>query len=270
MNKLLSYIAIAAISLSVGGTASAATTNGIANGLLTANPDSWFFNFTKKNNHHIATGGSANSDFTVNAGSGGLNYSDPVRQGSSSLPNPTGITLNVLGFSGFSFDAQAGTISGTEEQIRHDFAGSSDHNGIGVMSEGSNSLEQVNTNNDEFLRLSFSQAITLSGLDFSNGGHSTCGSNKNCGTFEIFALTGGAFVLAGSGDLSTADFVSFSGISSDTFVIRAANDAGSTGEQGWYLSAIGGDVAAVPLPASILFMIAGLAGLGALKMRRTA
>ncbi len=269
MKTTLSIIAAGFFAVALCGSASAATTTGIASGLLSANPDSWFFNFTQKNNHHIASGASANNDFDVLAGNGGLNYSDPVRQGTSSLPAPTGVSLNVLGFSDFSFDAQTGTISGTEEKIRHDFSGNT-HNGIGVMSEGSNSLEQVNTNNDEFLRLSFSQAITLSGLDFSNGGHSTCGSNKNCGTFEIFALTGGVFSLAGSGNLATNDFVTFAGIVSDTFVIRAASNAGATGEQGWYLSAVAGDVAAVPLPASILFMLAGLAGLGMVRMRRSA
>jgi|GEM_PF-3018082 len=280
-NKLLG-LAVGGMALLFCGTANAVpTTLGLD---FLGEPDvanAWFFNFTRKNNHHIASDDngtqSTNTDFDAFVGEGGLDYISPI--GGDPL-----IGLTVRGFTGLNIvGAGAGTVSGNisgiEERVRHDFGGT--NNGIGVMStieNGNTSVEQVNSATgqgayDEFLLLDFSETVNLLGLDFTNGNHSlNCGASS-CGLVDIYALNGAgtAFTLVTSGDLSVDDYLTFgAGFSSQQFILAAAGPAGSGGEQGWYLEGIAGNVSAVPLPASILFLLAGLTGLGMTRARRKA
>jgi len=267
MKKILITVAAGAVALALCGTANAATTTGINSNLLTATNGAWYFNWANKSsaNHHQPDGiPRINNDYTTAKG-GSLVYDGAVRQDNTIV----NVGVTVTGFSGF--DANNLFASGTEEVIRQDYAGSTNQNGIGVMTEGTNSEEQVNVAEGEYLRLQFTTSISLLGLDFANGAHSACATGVACGGFEVFTLNNGVATSVASGVIEN-DFVEFvgDGITGNDFLFRALGPTSGSGEQGWYLSALAGDVAAVPLPASILFMIAGLAGIGALRLRRTA
>lgn len=296
MKKRLFSAAVGALALAVCGSASAANLNGINSGLKAGLPGAWFFNFTDANNHHQALDGFGGSllqntsgttatgkDVKVTPGNS-LFYENPVVNGAGT----SNVGLQISGFKGFDFNAGTGAITSTfatnsKDRTVHDFWSGRPQNGIGIMSqpeEDTNNdgkpdsdLEQVNHAAREYLVLEFNETVNLLGLDFANGDHRECGSGRACGGVNIYTGTGGIFTLVHTISANMPDATNLSaiaGLVADTFVLEAIGPTVGDGEEGWYLSAVAGDVSAVPLPASILFMLAGLAGLGALRMRRTA
>lgn len=296
MKKSLLGAAVGALALAVCGSAGAANLDSINTGLKNGLPNAWFFNFTDRSDHHQALDGfggsllqntsgntSKGKDVKVTPGNS-LFYENPIVNGAGT----SDVGVQITGFKGFSFDSNSGVISNTlavndRDRTVHDFVGGSDNNGIGFMSQPEedknnngfpdSNLEQVNHAAGEYLLLEFNEVVNLLGLDFANGDHGNCGSGRACGGVNIYTGNGGIFTLAHTIAANMPDATNLSaiaGLVADTFVLEAIGPTTGSGEEGWYLSSIAGDVNAVPLPASILFMLAGLAGLGALRMRRAA
>ena len=269
MNKFIPLLAASTLLAAVSLPASAVpSTLGLNADLLTDTAGAWYFNWTSATESHrpVTNPGSQGQDATRNAGDA-LDYETAVRANNTTAD----VNLLVTGYSGFAVTNPF--EFGTEQNIRQDYWGGRDHNGIGVMTEGTSDDEQVNTGASEYLLLSFSKDITLKGFDFGSGEHHACGVGTNCGGYEVYSLVGDLITSVAVGSLNAADYVAFDTlIVGQSFLIRATEPTNSTGgEFGWYLSGVAGDAAPVSEPASLALLGLGLISLGfAARKRRIA
>ncbi|NKB59662.1 MAG: PEP-CTERM sorting domain-containing protein [Alphaproteobacteria bacterium] len=266
------FAAIAGLGIGfAGASAHAVSTADLNAGLLADTAGSWYFNFTAREptDHHVPDGfvAATATDYTT-ADPGSLEYSGPVRADTTVVG---GIELTITGFSSATLVVGAGTQS----QIRHDYSGGSVNNGIGVMSTSGSSVEQVRFEEDEFLRLEFSDIIELAGFDFASGNHANCSASTRCGGFELYSFDGvTATSLTGATfhtHLDSASYVAFdTPFSGDDFLIRATETGNDNDhELGWYLSGVAGD-RRVPEPGIIALFGVGLLGIGVMRRRRKA
>lgn len=241
--------------------------------------DSWFYNFNGVRypgddpsdlygNRHLPTNGpTPNGGYDVlSSGSNEFVYGEALKANGDTT---NGLSLTVSG--GVDF----GTSISTGSRIIEDIWNSSSrkHHGIGVYPDGdSSSEEQVNADVDfnQFLILDFNQSVNLAGFDFAGGDHYGCdSSSNNCGGWELYDFSTGVLgaVLA-SGSLVSQDFDVFAPITGKTFALRSVMGQGS-GESGWYLSGVAGDISAVPVPLPFAMFFAALAWLGLAGRGRT-
>lgn len=289
-------VAATAFCVSVSASNAASVTDadsfGGLNSSFVTNPaleGSWFYNFNGRisngyTDRHLPISGEnlvfeSDKDIKGNR----FDYGEAVRRDGSSA---AGLGLSVVG----GVDYTDGTIT-TGNRIIEDVWNSSSrkHHGIGLYydTESANE-EQVNAGStfNQFLVLDFNQEVSLSGFDFAGGNHYACGRSDNqCGGWELYSLStdvdlavalaaafGGAADRDGSFDADNStddDFAVFDALNGSLFAIRAAllEPPVGQGEMGWYLSGVAG-ATAVPVPAALPLMLAGLAALGMAARRR--
>ncbi|MEJ6395105.1 VPLPA-CTERM sorting domain-containing protein [Gymnodinialimonas sp. 2305UL16-5] len=137
-------------------------------------------------------------------------------------------------------------------------------NGVGLSSyHGDN--HRVDGYYDEYLALSFSEAVDLTSLTFAYANRSD-NWRVLSGTFADFTFEDSGWLPSGNGWGSSVATV---GVDSDA--IGQFFLVGTTGNHSaWKLQGLSVDLAPVPLPASALLLLAGVGGLAALRRRQTA
>ncbi len=277
MRKSLVSIVTGALLLGFTGTANATAVSldGLNTGFTghSSLSDSWFYNFNgvrspsdntsdRYGNRHLPTNGptpNGGHDVHSSGPNHELVFGEALRANGDFA---TGVGLTVRGAVDF------GSSITSPVRIIEDIWNDSSrlHHGIGVYEhDDSTQEEQVNADVDfnQFLILDFNQSVNLAGFDFAGGDHHACNSSSNnCGGWELYDFSLGVLgaVLA-SGSLDTKDFEVFTPVTGQTFALRSVMGQG-TGESGWYLSGVAGDVAAVPVPLPIAMFMVALAWLG--------
>jgi hypothetical protein len=158
-----------------------------------------------------------------------------------------GLALNVTGYT-----------SGILTSLLQDLAPT--NSGLTVLTAGeSRSDDQIQLSSAESILFSFATRVFLKEIDFNAGADRNCatpGSEGPCGTFDLF-VDGNLF-----GSFNAMDDMAFGNIVGQTFGIVATGplDGGF---------AIGSMTASeVPLPGAAVFLLSGLAGIGAARRRR--
>lgn len=184
---------------------------------------------------------------------GGTNFGEPIGTPTAPLVfSESGITLTVRGFTGSPIGSR------TEQDTILDDGPA--EGGLGVISEGSSSLEQVNTGAGESIDLIFSETVFLSDFNFNSGAHNDCpdtgGSEGGCGDVDLFVdgVNAGTFAALDSAP---------STIAGNTFTLFASGN-----DTAFYVGGLKATVTSVPAPATIGLLGMALAGLAAAVGRR--
>lgn len=128
-------------------------------------------------------------------------------------------------------------------------------NGIGIKRFGTSDSHAVDGyHSNEFLKLSFSEHVSLAKLAFSYFG-------KN-DKFRLYSWTGSGWDFEGNG-YSAVTHLASGVYTGSMFLLGATGD-----HDDWKFKGVKVDVSPVPLPAAGWMLLAGLGGLAAMKRRK--
>jgi len=136
--------------------------------------------------------------------------------------------------------------------------------GLGVLSEGGISQDQINADTGESVLFTFIQEVVISNIELNNGTSDDCptvGAEGGCGVFDLLidANLPTEQLLAGivAIDVITGGFVG----TTFEFIARTAGN-------GFSIESITVNITETPIPGALPLLFSGLAGLGFASRRR--
>lgn len=162
---------------------------------------------------------------------------------------------------GISFNAQ-GLANGVASVLIQDIAGI--NQGLGVLSEGGNTQDQINADTNESVLFSFFTEVVLTDIELNNGTAQDCptvGSEGGCGVFDLLIDAGlpSSQLLTG---IVAIDSIA-GGFVGTTFEFIA-----QTAGNGFSIEAITANVTEAPIIGALPLLLSGIAGLGLASRRR--
>ena len=185
----------------------------------------------------------------VDCGTIGFDFCDVNGAGFDYLKD--GIALNAKGLANGAASLLIQDINGVNQ-------------GLGVLSEGGISMDQINADTGESVLFTFFQQVVLSNIELNNGTADDCptvGAEGGCGIFDILIdanlpteqLLSGIVAI----DVVPGGYVG----TTFEFIARTAGD-------GFSIESISANLVETPIPGAIPLLLSGIAGLGFASRRR--